>query len=69
MVKTQVYLMEQDLAALHRMARRSGKSTAELIREAIRRIWLRPAPVGPVALWDGEPRRTAADHDSIYDQP
>lgn len=24
---------------------------------------------GPVALWDGKPRRTSGDHDSIYDDP
>lgn len=68
MVKTQVYLPEEELAALHRMARRTGKSVAELVREAVRRVWLRPEGKGPVALWDGEPRRTSVDHDSIYDE-
>jgi hypothetical protein len=33
---------------------RSGRSVADLVREAIRRIWLRPKNQGPVALWDGE---------------
>ena len=67
MVKTQVYLPEEELAALHRTARRTGKSVAELVREAVRRVWLRPEGKGPVALWDGAPRRTSMDHDSIYD--
>jgi hypothetical protein len=68
MVKTQVYLPPEELAALHRTARRTGKSVAELVREAIRRVWLRPEGKGPVALWDGPPRRTSMEHDSIYDE-
>jgi hypothetical protein len=69
MTKTQVYLREEELAALHSVAERSGKSVAELVREAIRQVWLRPKHQGPVALWDGEPRRAAVEHDSIYDEP
>jgi len=53
-VKTQVYLPEEELAALHRAAKRSGKSVAELVREAIRRVWLQADRRGPVALWDGK---------------
>jgi hypothetical protein len=69
MVKTQVYLRSEELDALHEMAARSDRSVADLVREAIRRVWLRPGGEGPVALWDGEPARTSVDHDSIYDQP
>ncbi|MDH3285833.1 MAG: ribbon-helix-helix domain-containing protein [Acidobacteriota bacterium] len=69
MVKTQVYLREEELDALHSVAERSGRSVADLVREAVRRVWLRPSSDGPVALWDGEPKRTSVDHDSIYDQP
>lgn len=68
MKKTQVYLPERDLEALHRAAKKAGKSVAEMIREAVRRTWLRPAPEGPVALWDG-PVHPSVDHDSIYDEP
>lgn len=53
MVKTQVYMREDELAALRAAARRTGRSVADLVREAIRRIWLRPENDGPVALWDG----------------
>jgi hypothetical protein len=67
MIKTQVYLREEELAALHAAAERSGRSVAELVREAIRRVWLRPTADGPVGLWDGAPRRTSVEHDSIYD--
>ena len=70
MVKTQVYLRDEELAALHQVAARSGRSVAELIRDAIRRAWLRPpAGTGPVALWDGTPAHTSVDHDRIYDEP
>ena len=69
MVKTQVYLRHEELGALHRAAKRSKRSVADLIREAIRRAWLHPPREGPVALWDGEPSRASVDHDSIYDNP
>ena len=69
MVKTQVYLGPEELEALHRVAARSNRSVADLIRDAIRRVWLRPASGGPVALWDGTPVRNSVDHDSIYDNP
>lgn len=68
MVKTQVYLRSEELDALHDVAERSGRSIADLIREAIRRHWLRPTVQGPVALWDGTPARTSVDHDSVYDE-
>ena len=69
MVKTQVYLGREELEALHAVAARSNRPVADLIREAIRRVWLRPGRGGPVALWDGEPARPSVDHDSIYDSP
>ena len=69
MVKTQVYLGREELDALHQVAARSDRKVADLIREAIRRVWLRPARGGPVGLWSAEPKRTSVDHDSIYDNP
>lgn len=69
MVKTQVYLRPEELDALHRTARRSGRSVADLVREAIRCVWLRRPARGPVALWDGVPTRTSVEHDTIYDEP
>ncbi|MES1256488.1 MAG: CopG family transcriptional regulator [Acidobacteriota bacterium] len=69
MVKTQVYLRAEELEALHQTARRSGRPVADLVREAIRRVWLRPPARGPVALWDGTPTRTSVEHDTIYDEP
>ena len=69
MVKTQVYLREEELAALHEAAARSGRSVAELVREAVRQVVLRPRAEGPVAIWDGEPRRTSVEHDSVHDEP
>lgn len=69
MVKTQVYLREEELAALHEAAARSGRSVAELVREAVRQVVLKPRAEGPVAIWDGDPRRTSVEHDSVHDEP
>jgi ribbon-helix-helix CopG family protein len=69
MTKTQVYLREEELEALRQVAQRSGQSIAELVREAVRKVWLRPTGNGPVGLWDGDLRRTSVEHDSIYDEP
>jgi len=69
MEKIQVYFPPQELSALRRAASRSGRSVAELVREAVRKQLLRPRAKGPVALWDGKPRRSSLEHDSIYDEP
>jgi len=69
MEKTQVYLPKEELAALRRAAARSGRSVAEVVRDAIRKVVLKPQAVGPVAIWDGEPKRTSIDHDSVHDEP
>ena len=68
MEKTQVYLPKEDLDALRAAAARSGRSVADLIREAIRKTVLKPSTEGPVAIWDGEPQRKSLEHDSIYDE-
>lgn len=68
MRKTQVYLPEEDLQALREVAKRSGRSVADLVREAVRRVWLPPPSDGPVALWDGTPARTSSEHDTVYDR-
>jgi plasmid stability protein len=67
MEKTQVYLPKEELDALRAAAARSGRSVADLIREAIRKSVLKPPTKGPVAIWDGEPQRTSMEHDSVYD--
>jgi hypothetical protein len=69
MEKTQVYLRKEELDALRQAAERSGRSVADLIREAIRKVVLKPQAGGPVAIWDGEPKRASVEHDSIYDEP
>jgi hypothetical protein len=50
------------------VAARSGRSVAELVREAIRKTVLKPQAAGPVAIWDGEPKRGSIDHDSVHDE-
>jgi len=39
------------------------------VREAVRKVVLRPQADGPVAIWDGEPKRTSVEHDSVHDEP
>jgi hypothetical protein len=30
---------------------------------------LKPQAAGPVAIWDGEPKRTSIEHNIVYDDP
>jgi hypothetical protein len=69
MEKTQVYLRKEELVALRKAAARSGRSMAELIRDAVRKVVLKPEGAGPVAIWDGKPKRTSVEHDSVHDEP
>lgn len=69
MEKIQVYLHKEELQAVRKAAARSGRSVAQLVREAIRKSVLQPQAEGPVALWDGQPRRTSLEHDSVHDEP
>jgi len=69
MEKTQVYLRKEELDALRKMAAQSGRSVAALVRDAIRKVVLKPEAAGPVAIWDGEPKRASVDHDSVHDEP
>lgn len=64
-----MYLRKEELAALRKAAARSGRSIAQLVREAVRKVVLPPDVGGPVAIWDGEPRRPAMEHDSVHDEP
>ena len=69
MEKTQVYLPKEELDALRKAAARSGRSVADLVREAIRKVVLKTPAAGPVAIWDGDARRTSIEHDSVHDEP
>ena len=69
MEKTQVYLRKEELVALRKAAARSGRSMAELIRDAVRKAVLKPEAAGPVAIWDGKPKRSSVEHDSVHDEP
>lgn len=68
MEKTQVYLRKEELDAVRSVAARSGRSVAEVIRDAIRKVVLKSPTAGPVAIWDGEPKRSSLEHDSVYDE-
>jgi hypothetical protein len=69
MEKTQVYLAKDELDALRRASPRTGRSISELIRDAIRKVALKPQARGPFAIWDGEPKRDSIHHDSVHDEP
>lgn len=67
--KTQVYLRKEELAALREAAARSGRSVAAVVRDAIRKVVLKPHAAGPVAIWDGVPKRPSLEHDTVHDEP
>jgi hypothetical protein len=67
--RTQIYFRKEELDALRKVAASSGRSVAEVVREAVRKLVLKPQASGPVAIWDGEPKRTSIDHDSVRDEP
>ena len=69
MEKIQVYLPKEELGALRKAAALAGRSVAEVVRDAIRKVVLKPESRGFVDLWDGELKRTSVEHDSIYDEP
>jgi hypothetical protein len=68
MEKVEIYLRKEELDALRKAAVRSGRSISQLVREAIRAGMPKPQIEGPVAIWDGEPRRTSVKHDSVHDR-
>jgi hypothetical protein len=68
MARVQLYLSSEELCALRKIAARSGRTVAELVRGAIRKeVVLKSEAAGPVAIWDGEPKRTSIDHDGVHD--
>jgi hypothetical protein len=69
MEKIQVYLRKEELDALRQTAARLGRSVSALVRDAIREMVLKPRTAGPVAIWDGEPKRASIEHDSVHDEP
>jgi hypothetical protein len=44
-------------------------SIVRLIQSAFRMIAPKRPAAGPVAIWNGEPKRASTDHDSAYDEP
>lgn len=68
MEKAQIYLRKEEFEALRAAAARSGRSVAEVVRAAIRTVVLKPSAGGFVAIWDGEPKQSSIEHDSVYDQ-
>jgi hypothetical protein len=65
MKKVQVYLPKEDLDALRQAAQQSGRGVSVLVREAVRKVVNKRTACGPVAIWDGIPKRTSLHHDSV----
>jgi hypothetical protein len=61
--KTQLHLPKEELDALREAAKRPDRSVAALVREGISTVVLKPTLTGPMAIWDGIPKRTSLDHD------
>jgi len=61
MEKTQIYLRVKNLRRCARLPRGPGRNIADLVRDGI--FVLKPQAAGPVAIWDGTPKRTSIEHD------
>jgi len=61
--------MENALFHLCQAIARTGRSVVELVRDSTRETVLKPQATGPVAIWDGKPRRLSVEHDSVHDEP
>jgi hypothetical protein len=68
MKRVQVYLRAEELGALREAAARSGSSISALVRDTIRQAVCTSKPAGPVAIWDGQPKRMSMSHDSVHDE-
>ena len=68
MIKRWLYFREEEFELLQAAAQRSERSVADLVREAVRRVWLPPLSEGPIALWDRPTAHSATEHDTIYDR-
>jgi hypothetical protein len=70
MKRLRIRLRKQEMLALREVAAQLGRTVADVAREAIREAVLEPRLKAKtvIAIWDGRPNRTSADHDSIYDR-
>ncbi len=57
MEKIQVHLPREELAALRAAAARSRRSVAELVRDAIHKVGLKPTPLKVMLVSDRLPER------------
>jgi hypothetical protein len=48
---------------------RSWRIVADLIRATLGKVAVKSQPAPPVAIWNGEPKCTSIEHDSVYDEP
>jgi hypothetical protein len=65
MEKIQIYLRKEELEALRQATAQSGRSVAELVRETLRKTVFKPHATGPIAIWEGKPKRSSIEHDEL----
>ena len=68
MARIQIYLPPEELVAVRDAASRSGRSVSGIIRDAIRKQLTRTPARGPVALLNGQLKRTSIDHGDVHDE-
>ena len=68
MTTIQVNFPDEDPVTLPSLAKRTGRRVEDLVREAVRRVWLGPEARSPIALWDRTPTKTSLEHDATYDE-
>lgn len=69
MVKAQFHLREEELRALQQLAGQGRCRVADLVRDAVRQVWLQAPAHGPgVAIIQGPVPRCSAEHDSAFDE-
>jgi hypothetical protein len=63
MKKTRVYSREKELDVRRKATARSSRTVSAVAQDSSHSE-LKPRVSGPVAIWDGKPKRTSIEHDA-----
>ena len=69
--KTDITSISQalDLYAINNGGRYPETLEELILEDEHGKVVLKPQAAGPVAIWDGKPKRTSIEHDSVHDEP